>query len=508
MATVTLHFASPDNGGSAVLRYEIQWKSGAQEYSTVRQESASTSPFSPHEISGLNAATIYQFRIRAVNGVGNGEWSAPIEATPADTITVPLRSIRLYIGEPDDGGAALTSYSVQWRRESEAWSSGRQDRVDPDAEYWERSGFRLGTTHYLRVRATNRIGNGNWSEPVQVALAVPPPLEGAPVEGAPVEGPPIEGPLVPGPPVEGPPVEGPDVPGDPIQGDPVQQPYQATRQVQQTYQATRQVQQPYQATRQVPGDPVPGPPVETPPVEGPFVQQSYPATRQVSQTYQATQTIEGPWVSRQQRVCHYGTGGLGSRSPDDNLEPLALAPIPGTPDQNWPFVAPNTPIPGVPGIPRIPAASSIGGGSCPLTYRGVPFVAHTLENVRVLEGDPVSRQVQRTRQVSQPYQATRTVEGPPVEGDPIPGDPVPGDPVPQQYPSTRTVPETYQATRMVPETYTATRTVPGDPVPGDPVPGPDVPGPDVPGAPVEGPPVEGPPVEGPPVEGPPVPVPL
>ena len=174
---------------------------------------------------GLDAATEYELRVRAVNAVGNGEWSNAVRATPSTAIVLPQGAVRLYVGEPDDNGSPITGYEVQWRSGSQPWAVSRQEQIAVTAPHWQRSGFFLGIEYQFRVRARNDVGLGDWGPTFVVLLPAP----------APIEGPDIPGPPEPGPPVEGPPVEvegedvperGPPVtvPGFPTEGLPVEGP--------------------------------------------------------------------------------------------------------------------------------------------------------------------------------------------------------------------------------------------------------------------------------------------
>ncbi len=65
---------APDNATS----YNVQWKSGSQDWSTNRQTSRSTKSYTR---DGLSAATEYTFRVQAVNVNGASDWSNEESAT-------------------------------------------------------------------------------------------------------------------------------------------------------------------------------------------------------------------------------------------------------------------------------------------------------------------------------------------------------------------------------------------------------------------------------------------
>ena len=78
---VAFRWSEPSNGGSALTNYLLQWKSGAQSYNTTRQDTIP--PGQPNYTkTGLTNGTPYDFRLRAINNVGSGTWSADVTATP------------------------------------------------------------------------------------------------------------------------------------------------------------------------------------------------------------------------------------------------------------------------------------------------------------------------------------------------------------------------------------------------------------------------------------------
>ena len=73
-------------GGSAITRYDVEWKTAAQtwkEAATAGQSATAAADAATHEITGLTNDTEYTVRVRAVNGAGNGPWSAEASETPA-----------------------------------------------------------------------------------------------------------------------------------------------------------------------------------------------------------------------------------------------------------------------------------------------------------------------------------------------------------------------------------------------------------------------------------------
>ena len=99
-----ISFATPDDGGSPILGYHLQWKSGVQAFSSTRQETVTVSP---HTRSGLVNGTAYDFRIRAFNAVGNGPWSDTVSAVRPVGASTQLTASNLNFAWPYDAPRCL-----------------------------------------------------------------------------------------------------------------------------------------------------------------------------------------------------------------------------------------------------------------------------------------------------------------------------------------------------------------------------------------------------------------
>ena len=77
---VDVSWVEPDNGGDAIIRYEVQWRTSVQTFSTGRQ---TTNTDAMVTVGSLTNGTEYFFRVRAVNSAGNGDWSSVVSSTPA-----------------------------------------------------------------------------------------------------------------------------------------------------------------------------------------------------------------------------------------------------------------------------------------------------------------------------------------------------------------------------------------------------------------------------------------
>ena len=169
----------PLDGGAAIDSFDFQWRvSGTQTWS------ASIEVDTPrYELTGLSSGTTIEARVRATNTNGNSPWSATGSQTPQGSVPeggsqFALRAdpgnsgeVDLSWLEPDNGGLNITSYTVQWRTQNQAFSTGRQ-ASSTDTEHTVGS-LTNGTEYFFRVRATNSQGNSSWSNEDSATPAAP-----------------------------------------------------------------------------------------------------------------------------------------------------------------------------------------------------------------------------------------------------------------------------------------------------------------------------------------------
>ncbi|MCY4504654.1 MAG: fibronectin type III domain-containing protein, partial [Hyphomicrobiales bacterium] len=180
---------APDDGGSPITHYVVQWKrTSDRTYTSLPNIAASAR--SAQIMSLVNLQT-YQVQVRAVSGSGASGWSdaagAPGMATapdaPTDVRIVPIgRFLEVIWNAPANTGglqggspASITGYQVRWSRAgTNDWRPANSSTVvvDPNDR---RSSIRAvtaflmyGQTYDVQVQATNSVGQaGPWSSIVQ-----------------------------------------------------------------------------------------------------------------------------------------------------------------------------------------------------------------------------------------------------------------------------------------------------------------------------------------------------
>ena len=181
-AEVTLSWDAPDDGGSAIERYEYKVDSGEW----VSTGGTTTT----YTVTGLTNGDTYEFRVRAVNDAGDGAESEPISATPTTVPSAPLNlegvrgnaEVTLSWDAPDDGGSAIERY--EYKVDSGEWVS-----TEGTTTTYTVTGLTNGDTYEFRVRAVNDAGDGAESEPISAT----PPLFRAPSESRVPSAPPESG---------------------------------------------------------------------------------------------------------------------------------------------------------------------------------------------------------------------------------------------------------------------------------------------------------------------------
>ncbi len=86
-AQLALSWEMPrSNGGTAITGYKVQWKEDSDSWETPDDVSEETVTATSHIITGLTNGVSYTVRVIAANGVGDGDPSTEVTATPARVV--------------------------------------------------------------------------------------------------------------------------------------------------------------------------------------------------------------------------------------------------------------------------------------------------------------------------------------------------------------------------------------------------------------------------------------
>ena len=171
--TLFITWQAPDSdGGSAITGYKVQWKSGTQSFGGDPSREHTTGDSIPNYlITGLSNGTEYTVRVIAVNAVGDGPPSDTTTGTPVGPPDAPPnvqagsghQQLTVNWGAPNDGGSAITEYTLQWKSGGQSFTSTRQRTIAGTSRTDTIPSLTNGTEYTVRVRATTALGDSGWS---------------------------------------------------------------------------------------------------------------------------------------------------------------------------------------------------------------------------------------------------------------------------------------------------------------------------------------------------------
>jgi Ca2+-binding RTX toxin-like protein len=186
-ASATVRWTAPtNNGGSAVTSYQVEVRTGTTVVRTVTGIAANATQT---VVGTLTNGTPYNFRVRAVNAVGAGAFSAASNVvTPAAAATVPAApgNVQATAGNasatvtwtaPANGGSAITGYQIQVR--TGTTNVGALIAVPANQTSRLITGLNNnGVVYNFQVRAINAVGQGpfatsNAVDPAPTVAAAP-----------------------------------------------------------------------------------------------------------------------------------------------------------------------------------------------------------------------------------------------------------------------------------------------------------------------------------------------
>lgn len=165
--SATMEWAAPaDNGGRSIEGYTLRWRRvGDATWNEVFQAETNRT------VTALVPATQYEFRVRAKNSVGYGDYqdtsqlfttSTALPSAPAQPGVAPQATSCLVSWvTPASNGATITGYQVQYSTSS-SFTSPTTVTVGLVTSH-NLTGLATDTGYYVRVRATTSGSPGAWS---------------------------------------------------------------------------------------------------------------------------------------------------------------------------------------------------------------------------------------------------------------------------------------------------------------------------------------------------------
>ncbi|MFN8074061.1 MAG: Ig-like domain-containing protein [Kineosporiaceae bacterium] len=161
---VALRLSPAGDNGAPVTGYEIDGTPGYE----------GTCATDVCRVTGLDNGTEYRFRFRAVNEVGEGEWSDPSEAVTPDVVPdAPAAPVAAFVTGTAEGGAVKVSWSVPANEGSPIQRyvvtmsppGSNGSTVESQTTDATIAGLTNGTPYTFTVRAVNAKGDGPDSAP-------------------------------------------------------------------------------------------------------------------------------------------------------------------------------------------------------------------------------------------------------------------------------------------------------------------------------------------------------
>ena len=166
---IKLTWTKPDDRGSDIAWYQLQGSDDGNDWDILSSGIPASDTEYVHD--GLSGGTTKYYRIRAINGNGQGQWSTTRSARtdaggpdkPELTLSVISdNQIDLSWTTPADNGSSIRGYWVERSVDGNTpWE--RLTSSNRDTDYSDTSLYR-GMTRYYRVAAFNQAGTGPYSE--------------------------------------------------------------------------------------------------------------------------------------------------------------------------------------------------------------------------------------------------------------------------------------------------------------------------------------------------------
>jgi hypothetical protein len=176
-SSMRYRFSGGDNGGSAIIEWQIQYAKSAD--FTVEPLTVSSSGTST--LTSLAPGTQYWMRARGRNAIGWGSYSSAATGTTLGAPPQPPTDILLVTTPPDQinidwvdpvntGGKPITGYDIQLAENSSFTAGLLQQSAPAGSSEFDWTGLAPAKTYWMRVRANNVDATGEWSSPASAMI--------------------------------------------------------------------------------------------------------------------------------------------------------------------------------------------------------------------------------------------------------------------------------------------------------------------------------------------------
>ena len=187
--TITLTWTAPDDGGAAISAYEIESSPDGSTWTTLVPAAAADA--TSYEDSSLPGGTMKYYRIRAVNSVGDGAWSASMSAAvapAAPTLEAEAGYRQVILTWTQGGDAPVTSYRIEKLNAQSNWAM--EVSLPGTRDSYTDTGLADSTVHTYRIIAINAAGESGESNSADATtLAQPVQAPGPPASLSAASGP-------------------------------------------------------------------------------------------------------------------------------------------------------------------------------------------------------------------------------------------------------------------------------------------------------------------------------
>ncbi|XP_041948372.1 neural cell adhesion molecule 1-like isoform X3 [Alosa sapidissima] len=172
-STALVEFDEPmSDGGVPVLRYKVEWRAGGADWTD--QEYSAEYGLNGITITGLKPETVYELRLSAINGKGQGE-SSPVETFKTQPVQgepnppklegklqTKGNSLKVSWMKQDDGGSPIMHYLVHYKiKQSNDWRP--EIRMPASSDYVLLNGLDWNKDYEVHVVAENQQGKSQPS---------------------------------------------------------------------------------------------------------------------------------------------------------------------------------------------------------------------------------------------------------------------------------------------------------------------------------------------------------